>query len=71
VTACRSLRSSYTIANKVLTHFFVKITGDGEQAIKDQMDDIKTLGKASVVEVNPSSMPASVGLVVIDDQTIF
>ena len=69
VTACRSLRSSYTIANKVLTHFFVKITGDGEQAIKDQMDDIKTLGKASVVEVNPSSMPASVGLVVIDDQT--
>lgn len=71
VNACRSLRSSYNIANKVLTHFFVKISGEGEQAIMNQIDDIKTLGKASFVDVNldASRIPASVGLVVIDDQT--
>jgi valyl-tRNA synthetase len=35
------------------------------------VDDIMTLGKASIVDVNPdeASIPQSVGLVVIDDQT--
>jgi len=71
VKACRSLRSSYNIANKVLTHFFVKITGEGEQELKNQIDDVKTLGKAAVVDVNPddANIPPSVGLVVVDDQT--
>jgi valyl-tRNA synthetase len=74
VKACRSLRSSYNIANKNLTHFFVVITGPGEAAAKSQVDDIATLGKASKVEINPASgtIPETVGTVVIDDTlTVF
>mmetsp|Transcript_28665 Transcript_28665/g.43308 ORF Transcript_28665/g.43308 Transcript_28665/m.43308 type:complete len:1084 (+) Transcript_28665:140-3391(+) len=71
VGACRSLRSSYNIANKVSTHFFVHITGEKEQMLRNQLDDIKTLGKASALDINPddASVPQSVGLIVIDDQT--
>jgi valyl-tRNA synthetase len=71
VKACRSLRASYHIANKVQTHFFVKIVGDdGENAVKSQLDDIVTLGTASKVDVNPqeSEIPEGVGIVVVDDQ---
>jgi valyl-tRNA synthetase len=72
VKACRQLRQSYTIANKVLTHFYVKIeSGAAEDAVKSQVDDIKTLGKAETVAVNPdeSTIPKSHGIVIIDDQT--
>jgi len=71
ITACRSHRSHYNIANKVLTHFYVKISGDGEAQVKGQVDDIKTLGKASAVDVNPddSDIPQSVGISIVDDQT--
>lgn len=66
VEACRSLRASYNIAHKVQTHFYVKITGSGEAAVKNQIDDIKTLGKASAVDVN-STEGDVVGTVVVDD----
>eukprot|EP00978_Attheya_sp_CCMP212_P004890 scaffold10708_cov50-Attheya_sp.AAC.9 len=72
VKACRQLRQSYNIANKVLTHFYVKIeNGAAEDAVKSQVDDIKTLGKAETVVVNPdeSTIPKSHGIVIIDDQT--
>lgn len=71
VRACRQLRSSYSIANKVLTKFFVKITGDGEAAVISQIDDIKTLGKAESVKINAAEgdVPKSIGLVVVDDST--
>lgn len=72
IKACRSLRTSYNIGNKVLTHFFVKVSsGAAEEAANSQMDDIKTLGKASTVDINPKdgSVPESVGIVVVDDQT--
>ena len=36
VKACRSLRASYHIANKQLTHFYLKISGEGEEAAKAQ-----------------------------------
>jgi len=70
VKACRSLRSSYHIPHKVLTHFYIKISIDGEADTLSQLDDIKTLGKASSVEVNPpdDNVPASVGTVIVDDQ---
>eukprot|EP00540_Astrosyne_radiata_P000434 CAMPEP_0116849766 /NCGR_PEP_ID=MMETSP0418-20121206/15770_1 /TAXON_ID=1158023 /ORGANISM="Astrosyne radiata, Strain 13vi08-1A" /LENGTH=990 /DNA_ID=CAMNT_0004481555 /DNA_START=33 /DNA_END=3005 /DNA_ORIENTATION=+ len=72
IKACRSLRSSYTIANKVLTHFFVKLGSKSDvSAINEHVDDIKTLAKASNVDINPSdsNVPQSVGIVVVDDQT--
>lgn len=71
IKACRSLRASYHIANKQLTHFYLKITGAGEAAATSQTDDIMTLGKASAVDINPKEddVPQSVGIVVIDDQT--
>merc|ERR1712137_1451598 len=71
VRACRQLRSSYNIANKVLTKFFVKITGVGEAAVNSQIDDIKTLGKAESVKINAAEgdIPKSIGLVVVDDST--
>jgi len=71
VKACRSLRSSYNIANKLSTHFFVKIMGKGIKELEKQIDDVKTLGKASHVDINPNDndIPSSVGLVVVDDQT--
>lgn len=71
IKACRSLRASYHIANKQLTHLYLKISGDGEAAAKSQADGIMTLGKASAVDINPNhyDVPQSVGIVVIDDQT--
>jgi valyl-tRNA synthetase len=66
VESCRSLRASYNIAHKVQTRFFVKVTGPGEAAITEQIDDIKTLGKASSVSINLIESEV-VGTVVIDD----
>lgn len=71
IRACRSLRQQYNISNKVLTHFFVKVaSGRPEDAAKSQTDDIKTLGKASAVDINldEESIPKSVGIVVVDEQ---
>merc|ERR1712127_296281 len=72
VRACRSLRQQYNIANKVLTHYFVKIaSGQPEDAAKSQTDDIKTLGKAATVDINidEEAIPKSVGIVVVDEST--
>lgn len=72
VRACRSLRQQYNIANKVLTHFYVKIaSGQPEDAARSQTDDIKTLGKAASVDINlaEDAIPKSVGIVVIDEST--
>jgi valyl-tRNA synthetase len=66
IEACRSLRASYNIAHKVQTHFFVKITGPGEAAVRGQIEDIKTLGKASAVDINETESEI-VGTVVVDD----
>mmetsp|Transcript_13532 Transcript_13532/g.32653 ORF Transcript_13532/g.32653 Transcript_13532/m.32653 type:complete len:1067 (-) Transcript_13532:526-3726(-) len=66
VGACRSLRSSYNINNKVLTHFFIK-TMDAEEIVKAQIDDIMTLGKASKVDVNIDDIPESVATSVVND----
>ena len=68
VKACRSLRASYHINNKNLTHFFVK-TADKEEVAKSQVKDIMTLGKGSAVDVNveDSSIPESVGTQIVDD----
>jgi valyl-tRNA synthetase len=70
IKACRSLRASYNIANKVLTHFYVKVSGPAESAAIAQLDDIKTLGKASLVEINPADgdIPQTAGTVIVDDQ---
>lgn len=71
INACRSLRASYRIVDKVQTHFYIKISGPGEAYVTSQSDDIKTLAKASAVEINPSddAIPQTVGTVIIDDQT--
>ena len=72
VRACRSLRQQYSIANMVLVHFFVRTaSGQSEDAVKSQSDDIITLGKASRVDINcdEDSIPKSVGIVVIDEAT--
>jgi valyl-tRNA synthetase len=66
VKACRSLRASYHIPHKVLTQFFIKISGPGEAATRDQLDDIKTLGKANGVSINDGEGEI-VGKVVVDD----
>jgi valyl-tRNA synthetase len=66
VKACRAIRASYHIAHKVQTHFFVKVSGPGEAAVRDQVDDIKTLGKGSVVDINGTESEI-VGTVVVDD----
>jgi len=72
VRACRSLRQQYNIANKVLTHYFVKVaSGEPEDAAKSQTDDIKTLGKATAVDINTNeeAIPKSVGIIVVDEST--
>ena len=71
VKACRSLRASHNIANKELTHFYLKISGDGEAAASAQTDDIMTLGKGSAMDINISddAIPESVGIVIIDNET--
>lgn len=66
VKACRTLRDSYNISHKIQTHFFVKISGPGEAAIVDQVDDIKTLGKASSVDINGTESEI-VGTTIVDD----
>jgi valyl-tRNA synthetase len=66
VRACRSLRASYNIPLKTLTHFFIKISGPGESHVTDQIDDIKTLGKASAVDINKPESEV-VGTVIVDD----
>jgi len=66
VKACRAMRASYNIAHKVQTHFFVKVLGAGEAAVRDQVDDIRTLGKASAVDINGTESEI-VGTVVVDD----
>lgn len=70
IKACRSLRQSYNIANKVQTHFYLKASGATEAAVKAQIDDIKTLGKASAVEINipDADIPETAGTVIVDDQ---
>ena len=68
IKACRSLRTSYNIANKISTHYYVKSSEEGD-IIKAQTDDIKTLGKGSAVEINVDEIPKNVGMVIIDDQT--
>jgi len=71
IAACRSLRASYNIVDKKQTHFYVKISGSGETDIANQVDDIKTLAKASAVDINApeDSIPQTVGTVIIDEQT--
>jgi valyl-tRNA synthetase len=74
VKACRSLRASYNIPNKTLTHVYVKVGTDFEACVKDQRDDILTLGKASSVDINlpDDQIPTVVGTLIVDDQlTVF
>lgn len=68
VKACRSLRSSYNILPKNLTHFYINMT-DGADIAKAQADDIATLGKGSQVDVNApeASIPDSVGTMIVND----
>jgi valyl-tRNA synthetase len=66
VRACRSLRASYNIPLKVLTHFFIKISGPGEAHITEQAADIQTLGKGSIVDINKPESEV-VGTVIVDD----
>ena len=66
IDACRSLRASYNIPHKTLTHFFIKCTGPGEAAIREQVDDVKTLGKASALDINGTESEI-VGTVVVND----
>lgn len=70
IKACRALRASYNVANKVLTHYYVKVSGPVESSATEQVDDIKTLGKASAVDFNPAEtdIPKTIGTVVVDDQ---
>jgi len=69
IKSCRSLRASYQIPNKTLTKFFIKTTSN-EADIKAQVDDIKTLGKASSVDINvdESLIPKAHGIDVVNDQ---
>jgi valyl-tRNA synthetase len=71
IKSCRSVRTSYNIANNQLTKFYLRVSGDMELFARDQTDDIMTLGKGSSVDINPedNAVPKSVSLVVIDDQT--
>ena len=70
IKACRSLRSSYNIQPKDLTHFFIKMTDEGQAAAAlSQVDDIKTLGSGSRVDINlpDADVPDSVGTMVVND----
>ena len=70
IRACRSLRSSYQIANKVLTKFYIKMTDEKDMDRASQhIDDIKTLAKAEMVQFNAENIPESNGIIVVDDQT--
>ena len=70
VKACRSLRSSYNIKPKDLTHFFIKMTDEAQAAAAlSQVDDIKTLGSGSQVDINlpEADIPDTVGTMVVND----
>ena len=70
VKACRSLRSSYNIKPKDLTHFFIKMTDEAQAAAAlSQVDDIKTLGSGSQVDINipEADIPGTVGTMVVND----
>jgi len=70
VNACRSLRSSYNIQPKDLTHFFIKMTDEAQaDAAQSQVDDIMTLGSGSRVDINPpdADIPDAVGTMVVND----
>merc|ERR1712127_1163908 len=68
VKACRSLRSSYNIQPKNLTHFFIKMTDESQaRSALAQVDDIMTLGSGSQVDINPPDIPDTVGTMVIND----
>lgn len=68
VKACNSIRASYNIVPKTLTHFFIKMT-EGADIATAQVDDIATLGKGSKVDINPAdgTIPQSVGTMVVSD----
>jgi len=69
VKACRSLRASYNIEHKTLTTFYMKVSGEDEMYLRDQLSDVATLARASAVLVNveEGSIPQSVGTIVVDD----
>jgi len=71
VKACRSLRASYGILNKVLTTFYVEVAPSIEEAVRAQCDDIRTLGRGETVLINadPSAVPETVGIDVVDEFT--
>ena len=71
VKACRSLRSSYNIHNKVLATFYIKVAPSVEQFARSQVSDIMTLAKANCIyiNINESDIPKAVGIVIVDDLT--
>jgi valyl-tRNA synthetase len=71
VKACRSLRSSYNIHNKVLATFYVKLAPSVEKYASSQVSDIMTLAKATnvYINMNENNIPRAVGIVVVDDLT--
>lgn len=68
IKACRSLRASYNIQPKDLTHFFIKMT-EGADTIQAQVDDIMTLASGSKVDINPpdTDIPDTVGTMVVNN----
>lgn len=68
VKACRSLRASYNIPNKTLASFFVVVSAVGASDVECQLDDVKTLGKASSVCVNATSVPKTAAAYIVDDE---
>jgi len=68
IKACRSLRASYNIQPKDLTHFFIKMT-EGANTIQAQVDDIMTLASGSKVDINPpdTDIPDTVGTMVVNN----
>jgi valyl-tRNA synthetase len=71
VKACRSLRSSYNIHNKVLATFYIKVARSVEKCARSQVSDIMTLAKANCIyiNINESDIPQAVGIVIVDDLT--
>jgi valyl-tRNA synthetase len=71
VKACRSLRSSYNIHNKVLATFYIKVAPSVEQFARSQVSDIMTLAKANCIyiNINERDIPKAVGIVIVDDLT--
>ena len=68
IKACRSIRASYGIKPKSLVHFYLKVSGNMETAVRSQSDDIMTLGKASKVDINAENVPESIGTLIVDEQ---